>query len=127
MKLGSTDSEARGLWKRLLDAHLPAQGLVPLLRSRVNEALNAQPKPEPTETEVIAMGKADELLEAKPPGCPPPLLRGIKVDFPDTEGDWLQGSGDRREPLGDYAGGRLDYANFAEDCDEDREGMPKGY
>lgn len=68
-KLGSTDSEARGLWKRLLDAHLPAQGSV-TLRSRVKEAPNVQPKPDPTETEVMAVGKADEFLEADPLDAP---------------------------------------------------------
>jgi uncharacterized protein (DUF2164 family) len=65
-KLGGTDSEARSLRKRLLEAHLLAQGSGTLLRARVKEALGEAREPDPTETEVVAIGKADELLEANP-------------------------------------------------------------
>lgn len=65
-KLGRTDGEARSLRKRLLEAHLLAQGSGTLLRRRVKEALGEMREPDPTETEVLAVGKADELLEADP-------------------------------------------------------------
>jgi hypothetical protein len=65
-KLGGTEGEARGLRKRLLEAHLFAQGSGTLLRARVKEVLGEQREPDPTETEVLAVGKADELLEADP-------------------------------------------------------------
>lgn len=65
-KLGGTDSEARGLRKRLLEAHLLAQGSGTMLRQRVREALGEMREPDQTETEVLAVGKADELLEADP-------------------------------------------------------------
>lgn len=65
-KLGSTDAEARSLRKRLLEAHLLAQGSVTMLRARVKEALGEMREPDPTETEVVAVYKADELLEADP-------------------------------------------------------------
>jgi len=65
-KLGRTDYEARGLRKKLLEAHLLAQGSGTLLRRRVKEALGESREPDPTETEVMAVGKADELLEADP-------------------------------------------------------------
>ena len=65
-KLGGTDGEARSLRKRLLEAHLQAQGSGTLLWARVKEALGEQREPDPTETEVMAVGKADELLEADP-------------------------------------------------------------
>lgn len=65
-KLGGTDSEARGLRKRLLEAHLLAQGSGTMLRQRVKEALGEMREPDLTETEVLAVGKADELLEADP-------------------------------------------------------------
>jgi hypothetical protein len=65
-RLGSTEAQARSLRKRLLEAHLLAQGSGTLLRERVKEALGEMRGPDPTETEVIAMGKADELLEADP-------------------------------------------------------------
>jgi hypothetical protein len=65
-KLGGTDGEARGLRKRLLEAHLLAQGSGTMLRQRVKEALGEMKEPDPTETEVMAVGKADELLEADP-------------------------------------------------------------
>jgi len=65
-KLGGTDGEARTLRKRLLEAHLLAQGSGTLLRRRVKEALGELREPDPTETEILAVGKADELLEADP-------------------------------------------------------------
>lgn len=65
-KLGGTDGEASSLRKRLLEAHLLAQGSGTLLRARVKEALGEMREPDPTETEVVAVGKADELLEADP-------------------------------------------------------------
>jgi len=65
-KLVGTEGEARSLRKRLLEAHLLAQGSGTLLRRRVKEALGEMREPDPTETEVLAVGKADELLEADP-------------------------------------------------------------
>jgi hypothetical protein len=50
--------------KRLLDAHLPAQGSGTLLRERVKEALGELQEPDLTETKMLSVGKADELLEA---------------------------------------------------------------
>jgi hypothetical protein len=65
-RLGGTDGEARSLRRRLLEAHLLAQGSGTLLRARVKEVLGELREPDPTETEVMAVGKADELLEADP-------------------------------------------------------------
>jgi hypothetical protein len=65
-RLGSTDGTARALRRRLLEAHILAQGSGTLLRQRVKEALGESHEPDPTETEVLAVGKADELLEADP-------------------------------------------------------------
>jgi hypothetical protein len=65
-KLGATNGEARGVRKKLLEAHLLAQGSGTMLRQRVKEALGELKEPDPTETEVMAIGKADELLEADP-------------------------------------------------------------
>jgi hypothetical protein len=65
-RLGGTEGEARSLRRRLLEAHLLAQGSGTLLRARVKEALGELREPDPTETEVLAVGKADELLEADP-------------------------------------------------------------
>ena len=65
-RLGGGDGEARSLRKRLLEAHLLAQGSGTRLRARVKEALGEACEPDPTETEVLAVGKADELLEADP-------------------------------------------------------------
>jgi hypothetical protein len=65
-KLGVDEGEARSLRKSLLEAHLRAQGSGTLLRQRVKEALGELREPDPTETEVLAVGKADELLEADP-------------------------------------------------------------
>jgi hypothetical protein len=65
-KLGGSSAEARSLRKRLLESHLLAQGSGTLLRRRVKEVLGESREPDPTETEVLAVGKADELLEADP-------------------------------------------------------------
>ncbi len=65
-RLGGTEREARSLRRRLLEAHLLAQGSGTLLRQRVKEALGELREPDPTETEVLAVGKADELLETDP-------------------------------------------------------------
>ena len=65
-RLAVNDSEARSLRRRLLEAHLLAQGSGTLLRARVKEALGELREPDPTETEVVAVSKADELLEADP-------------------------------------------------------------
>lgn len=65
-KLGGTDVEARTLRKKLLEAHLLVQGSGTLLRARVKEVLGELREPDPTETEVVAVSKADELLEADP-------------------------------------------------------------
>jgi hypothetical protein len=65
-RLGRTDGEAQTLRRRLLEAHLLAQGSGTLLRQRVKEVLGELREPDPTETEVLAVGKADKLLEADP-------------------------------------------------------------
>jgi hypothetical protein len=65
-RLGGTEGEARALRRRLLGAHLLARGSGTQLRQRVKEALGELREHDPTETEVLAVGKADELLEADP-------------------------------------------------------------
>jgi hypothetical protein len=65
-KLGGTEGETRKLRKKLLEAHLLGQGSVTVLRQRVKEALGELREPDATETEVMAVEKADELLEADP-------------------------------------------------------------
>ena len=65
-KLGGTEGEARSLRRRLLEGHLMAQGSGTMLRLRVKEALGEAREPDPAETEVVALGKADVLLEADP-------------------------------------------------------------
>jgi hypothetical protein len=65
-KLNGTDGEARSLRKRLLEAHLLIHGSGTQLRQRVKEVLGELREPDPTETEVLAVSKADELLEADP-------------------------------------------------------------
>ncbi len=64
--LGGTHRQARSLRKRLLEAHLLAQGSGTLLRARVKEVLGETREPDQTEIEVMAVRKADELLEADP-------------------------------------------------------------
>lgn len=65
-KLGGGEGHARSIRKKLLEAHLLAQGSGTKLRERVKELLGEAREPDPTETEVVAAGKADELLEADP-------------------------------------------------------------
>jgi hypothetical protein len=65
-KLGGTDGEARGLRRKLLEAHLLAQGSGTVLRQRVKEALGESRELDSTETELVAISKADELLDADP-------------------------------------------------------------
>lgn len=65
-KLGGGEGDARSIRKKLLEAHLLAQGSGTKLRERVKELLGEAREPDPTETEVVAAGKADELLEADP-------------------------------------------------------------
>ncbi len=65
-RLGATEGKARTLRKQMLESHLLAQGSGTLLRARVKEVLGEMREPDPTETEVVAVGKADELLEADP-------------------------------------------------------------
>ncbi|MCA1565803.1 MAG: hypothetical protein LC803_09235 [Acidobacteria bacterium] len=63
-KLGGADRQAHSVRKKLLKAHLLSQGSGTLLRTRVKEMLGEMREPDQTETEVIAVGKADELLGA---------------------------------------------------------------
>jgi len=65
-RLGVTDAEARSHRRKLLEAHLRAQGSGARLRERVKEALGEIREPSTIETEIVAVGKADELLEADP-------------------------------------------------------------
>jgi hypothetical protein len=65
-KLGETDRQAHSVRKKLLEAHLLSQGSGMLLRTRVKEMLGELREPDQTETELMAVGKADELLEANP-------------------------------------------------------------
>lgn len=65
-RLGGTEAEARAARRKLLEAHLVAQGSGPGLRARVREALGELTEPDPTATELVAVEKADELLEADP-------------------------------------------------------------
>jgi hypothetical protein len=65
-KLGGNDAEAHAIRKKMLQAHLLAQGSGTLLRARVKEVLGEMREPDLTETEAVAVGKADELLEADP-------------------------------------------------------------
>lgn len=65
-RLACTDGEARAHRRKLLDAHLLKQEPSTRLRERVKEALGELREPDPAETEALALGKADELLEADP-------------------------------------------------------------
>jgi hypothetical protein len=65
-RMGLTESEARSHRRKLLEAHLRAQGSGARLRERVQEALGELNEPSPVETERAAVEKADELLEANP-------------------------------------------------------------
>ncbi|MBV9927189.1 MAG: hypothetical protein JOZ96_19385 [Acidobacteria bacterium] len=65
-RLGCTNGEARAYLRKLLNAHLLKQEPSTRLRQRVKEALGELREPDPVETEVVAVDKADELLEADP-------------------------------------------------------------
>jgi len=65
-KLGGTDGEAGVFRRRLLEVHLLVQGSGTRLRQRVKEALGELREPDPIETEILAVEKADELLESDP-------------------------------------------------------------
>jgi hypothetical protein len=65
-RLGCTEGEARTHRRKLLDAHLLRQEPSSRLRERVKEALGELREPDLIETEMAAVSKADELLEADP-------------------------------------------------------------
>ncbi len=65
-RLGRTGAETRSLRRKLLEAHLRSQASGAGLRERVREALGELREPDPTATEMVALEKADELLEADP-------------------------------------------------------------
>jgi hypothetical protein len=65
-RMGLTEGEARSHRRKILEAHLRAQGSGARLRERVKEALGELSEPSPIETERAAVEKADELLEADP-------------------------------------------------------------
>jgi hypothetical protein len=65
-RLGVTEAEVRSHRRKLLEAHLRAQGSGARLRERVKEALGELSEPSQAQTEITAVEKADELLEADP-------------------------------------------------------------
>jgi hypothetical protein len=65
-RLAVTETEARFHRRKLLEAHLRTQGSGAGLRERVKEALGELSEPSSVETEMAAIEKADELLEADP-------------------------------------------------------------
>lgn len=65
-RLEVTEAEARSHRRKLLESHLRAQGSGAILRERVKEALGELGEPSAVETEIMAVEKADELLEADP-------------------------------------------------------------
>lgn len=65
-RLNSTEETARAHRRKLLEAHLLKLEPGTRLRERVKEALGELREPSTTETEVLAVAKADELLEADP-------------------------------------------------------------
>ncbi len=65
-RLNCTEEEARAHRRRLLDAHLTKLEPSTRLYARVKDALGEFREPDPTVTEVLAVAKADELLEADP-------------------------------------------------------------
>ena len=65
-RLGVTDGEARSHRRKLLEAHLRAQGSGARLRERVKESLGELTEPSVIEAERAAVEKVDELLEADP-------------------------------------------------------------
>src|SRR5436305_7179774 len=62
-RLGSTEAEAHSHRRKLLESHLTKQEPGSRLRLRVMEALGELREPDPVQTEMVAVGKADELLE----------------------------------------------------------------
>jgi hypothetical protein len=65
-RLSSTEGEARRHRRKILEAHLLRQEPGPRLRERVKEALGELREPDPVQTEMAAVEKADELLEVDP-------------------------------------------------------------
>lgn len=65
-RLGGSEREARRLRQKVLEAHLLTQESGARLRARVKEILGEAAEPSATETEIVAVGKADELLAADP-------------------------------------------------------------
>jgi hypothetical protein len=65
-RLGSTEGEARSRRRKLLESHLTKQEPGSRLRLRVMEVLGELREPDPVQTEMAAVEKADELLEADP-------------------------------------------------------------
>lgn len=65
-RLGLSESEARSHRRKLLEAHLRAQGSGAGLRQRVKDTLGELSEPSIIETERVAVDKADELLESDP-------------------------------------------------------------
>lgn len=65
-RLGSTEAEARSHRRKLLESHLLKQEPGSRLRLRVMEVLGELREPDPRQTEMAAVEKADELLEADP-------------------------------------------------------------
>lgn len=65
-RLGSTEAEARSQRRRLLESHMAKQEPGSRLRLRVMEVLGESREPDPVRTEMAAVEKADELLEADP-------------------------------------------------------------
>lgn len=65
-RLACADGEARARRRKLLDAHLLKQEPSMRLRERVKELLGELIEPNPVATEILAVEKADELLEADP-------------------------------------------------------------
>jgi hypothetical protein len=65
-RLGATETEARTHRRKLLSSHLTKQEPGSRLRMRVKEVLGELREPDPVRTEIAAVEKADELLEADP-------------------------------------------------------------
>ena len=65
-RLKCTEAEAKRHRRKLLEAHLLRQEPGPRLRERVKEALGELREPDLMQTEMAAVEKADELLEADP-------------------------------------------------------------
>jgi hypothetical protein len=65
-RLLCTDGDARSQRRRLLEGHLLSQGSGAMLRERVKELLGESVEPSATQTETLAVEKADELLETDP-------------------------------------------------------------